>query len=37
MVDLLLDPTLDIWLDGEVGRSRHLTVSIEPDALRVVV
>jgi hypothetical protein len=36
--DFVLDPPLDVWLDGEkVGRGRHLTLSIEPDALRVVV
>ncbi len=36
--ELQLDPPLDLWLDGEkVGRGRHLALSIEPDALRIVV
>ena len=36
--DLDLDPSLDIWLDGEkITRCRRLVLSIEPDALRVVV
>jgi len=38
LVDLLLDPPLDVWLDGvKLGRVRHLSLSIEPDALRIVV
>lgn len=33
-----LEPALDVWLDGErIGRTRHLSVRLEPDALRVVV
>jgi hypothetical protein len=33
-----LEPALDVWLDGErIGRARHLSVRLEPDALRVVV
>jgi hypothetical protein len=36
--DLAFDPPRDVWLDGEkVGRVRHLALSIEPDALRIVV
>jgi len=36
--DLVLDPSLDIWLDGEkMGRCHRLVLSIDPDALRVVV
>jgi diacylglycerol kinase family enzyme len=37
-LDLELDRTRTIWLDGErVGRVRRLQVAVEPDALRVVV
>jgi diacylglycerol kinase family enzyme len=33
-----LTPPLDVWLDGvKVGRARHLSVRVEPDALTVVV
>lgn len=33
-----LDPALDIWLDGQrIGRARHLSLQVEPDALEVVV
>lgn len=33
-----LDPPLDVWLDGErVGRARHLSIRVEPDALTVVI
>jgi hypothetical protein len=33
-----LDPTLDVYLDGErVGRAGHLSVRVEADALTVVV
>jgi hypothetical protein len=33
-----LDPPLDVWLDGaRVGRGAHVEVSVEPDALTVVV
>lgn len=36
--DLVLEPSLDVWLDGErIGRCGHLVLSIEPDALRIVV
>jgi hypothetical protein len=37
-VALDLDPPLDIWLDGDrVARGSHLEVTVEPDALTVVV
>jgi hypothetical protein len=33
-----LAPALDVWLDGEpMGRTEHLSVRVEPDALTVVV
>jgi hypothetical protein len=33
-----LDPTLDVWLDGQrIGRAGHLSLRVEPDALLVVV
>lgn len=33
-----LDPPLDVYLDGRsIGRAAHLSVRVEPDALRVVV
>ena len=33
-----LDPPLDVYLDGvALGRARHLSVRLEPDALTVVV
>ena len=33
-----LDPALDVYLDGErIGRARHLSVRVEPDALTIVV
>ncbi|MGZ4704831.1 MAG: hypothetical protein ACXWCM_08185 [Acidimicrobiales bacterium] len=36
--ELELDPPLDLWLDSQkVGRGRHLVLTIEPDALRIVV
>jgi diacylglycerol kinase family enzyme len=32
------DPPLDVWLDGDaIGRTRQLSVRVEPDALTVVV
>lgn len=37
-LQLDLDRPLDVWLDGEpVGRTRHLDVAVEPDALTVVI
>jgi len=37
-VELDLDPPLGVWLDGDrIGRASTLALSIEPDALRVVV
>jgi hypothetical protein len=33
-----LDPSLDVYLDGErVGRAAHLSIRIEPDVLRIVL
>ncbi|OWY60046.1 hypothetical protein B7486_71310, partial [cyanobacterium TDX16] len=37
-MQLDLDPSLDVWLDGErIARTHHLSVQVEPDALDVVV
>jgi hypothetical protein len=37
-IQLDLAPELDVYLDGErVGRAAHLSIRVEPDALRVVV
>lgn len=37
-IQLDLDPSLDVWLDGEkVGRASALSIRVEPDALTVVV
>jgi diacylglycerol kinase family enzyme len=37
-IDIELDRPLALWLDGErVGRTDHLLVAVEPDAIEVVI